>query len=744
MDLTRRDFLRAAGVSTAAGILFAGCAIPDRELIKQSPRDLPEDLATGLEDWYATSCGVCMEGHGVIVRVIDGRAKKIEGNPDHPTNRGKLLPGCLAGVQALYHPDRLRGPLRNGTATTWQAGEEELLRQLQQADPARTILITRPQRGHLGVVLQAFAQARGIEHFVLEPVEEAVLRAAVRQVFGQERLPFFDVANAASVLSIGADFLEQSASPLSYNVAYGNFRHGPNRARGVHIHAEPRFSVTAAAADAWLPVAPGQEGVLALSIAHVLVADGLADAAIVGQMGGAAALAAYAPEAVVEQVSLTPGAITVEKVREAAHQLADHRPALVIPGGTAAGQTNGLFNVAAALALNGLLGNVGAPGGIVFNPAPPLPELQDPTPPTNLTQWKALKERLDRGEIDLVLVHEANPAYMLESIRFGESLAKASSIVSFTNITDETTRLAGLVLPDNVYLESWGTDVPSMAPGYSVLTVQQPVVPPLIEMGGEVVYDSRPFGDVILRAGRALGYTAQLPWENMEVVVRDALQRLHQTNPGRGSVQGATFEAFWVGVLQRGGWWNRQDVSAVRWTPTPFPARTDPSFAGPTGADSYYLVPFSNSALLDGSGAYLPWLQSAPDPLTSAAWRTWVEVNNREAARRGFKDGDVVQVVSPAGAIEAIVYVHPATPPNVVSILRGRGHSASGRYAEGYGANVYAVQSDLAVQDVGAAAWAATRVTLTGTGRRVRLARFEGGMGGRVLDHSEIIQVTAG
>ena len=112
MDLTRRDFLRVAGASSVAGILFAGCAIPERELIKQSPRDMPEDLATGTEDWYATSCNICNERHGVVVRVLEGRAKKIEGNPDHPSNRGKVLPICLSGVHDVYHPDRLLTPTK--------------------------------------------------------------------------------------------------------------------------------------------------------------------------------------------------------------------------------------------------------------------------------------------------------------------------------------------------------------------------------------------------------------------------------------------------------------------------------------------------------------------------------------------------------------------------------------------------------------------------------------------------------
>src|SRR5581483_8877994 len=82
------------------------------ELQAQSPAQIPADTTAGFEQWYASTCRECGAGCGVIVRVLDGRAKKIEGNPAFPTNQGKLCARGQAGVQALYHPDRIAGPLR--------------------------------------------------------------------------------------------------------------------------------------------------------------------------------------------------------------------------------------------------------------------------------------------------------------------------------------------------------------------------------------------------------------------------------------------------------------------------------------------------------------------------------------------------------------------------------------------------------------------------------------------------------
>ena len=321
-----------------------------------------------------------------------------------------------------------------------------------------------------------------------------------------------------------------------------------------------------------------------------------------------------------------------------------------------------------------------------------------------------------------------------------------TTIVSFSMILDETASLADLILPDQSYLESWDTDAPDPAPGYAVLTVQQPVVQPLIDESRNLIHDARAFGDILLTVAGDLGHRNQLPWESMEALVRERLRALSDANPGRGSIQGATFEAFWVGVLQRGGWWDTRAVSDASWIPTLLPtAAVDGGVVEQPESDSYHLMPFVSVGLGAGAAAHLPWAQATPDPLTSVVWRSWVEVNSREARRRGFRDGDVVTVKSSAGEVDVPVNIHPGIPPNVVAVPLGRGHTESGQYAQGFGENILSVLGDDAtVQDLGAQAWASVKVTLTGTGRRIRLPRMEGGFTGLQLEGAEIIQLTTG
>ena len=124
----RRDFLKILG-ATGATTAVAGCSSERVEKLIPYVTS-PDNTVPGVSQYYATTCRECASACGVMAEVRDGRPIKLEGNPDHPLNRGAICATGLSAVQGLYNPDRYRSPMvREGAAlkpTTWAKAYELL------------------------------------------------------------------------------------------------------------------------------------------------------------------------------------------------------------------------------------------------------------------------------------------------------------------------------------------------------------------------------------------------------------------------------------------------------------------------------------------------------------------------------------------------------------------------------------------------------------------------------------------
>ena len=155
----------------------------------------------------------------------------------------------------------------------------------------------------------------------------------------------------------------------------------------------------------------------------------------------------------------------------------------------------------------------------------------------------------------------------------------------------------------------------------------------------------------------------------------------------------------------------------------------EPRFDGDAATYPFHFLPYASQAFNDGSAAHLPWLQEMPDPLTSAMWSSWVEINPQTAERLGVVQGDVIEVTSTQGTLRAPAMISPGIAPDIVAMPVGQGHESFTRYASGRGANPIAILAPLTESETGALAWAATRVKIARVGEADgRLILFAGGM----------------
>jgi anaerobic selenocysteine-containing dehydrogenase len=522
-------------------------------------------------------------------------------------------------------------------------------------------------------------------------------------------LPYYDLKNTRFLLSFGADYLGSWISPVHHGLGFGHSRQGRPGVRGRFVQIEPRMSLSGAAADEWIAANPGTEGILALGLAHHIVAEGHYRGSDTARWSRA--LAGYSAARVAEQTGVPAATIT-----RLADTFIDTSPSLAVGGGFTGSHSNAVDALVAVNALNYLAGNIGTAGGVVFNPTP-AGQVSHPRQASYRTMTE-LAEGARRGNIDVLIVNGTNPVFTLPpSAGFSDALAEIPLIVSLSSFMDETAVLADVILPSHTYLESWGDDFPEPGVGFSIGAVSQPVVSPL--------YNTRAAGDIILGLARALDLGDAIPWASMEELLKDGWRQLHDRVP---EARTESFESFWTGVL-RAGVWGEQTHRDPAFTLRPQAIDSigvdAPEFSGASEAYPFILQPYVSTTLHDGRSANLPWMQELPDPMTSVVYGSWVEMNPATAGELRLTEGDLVDVESPHGRIRAPVYIYPAIMPDVVAMPIGQGHFEYGRYAN-RGVNPIAILGPQIEPATGDLAWGATRVSITATGQRVELVKSGG------------------
>ena len=726
MKLTRRNFLAWAGIAATGAI---ACDLFDDELRVQSPALIPEDLVKGRDNWYATYDGSVPGGEGVLVRVMEGRAKKVRGNPRFPTNQGKQSATADTLLQSLYHPDRIAGPmLRNGPRGSGlyrSIGWEEALNRFNAAVDERgqgMLLITEDRKCSFAKICGAFADAFGGRHVAFGgAADDSAYRAAVKDVMGTDSLPFHDIANAYTLTSFGSDFLSTWGSPTAYSVAYGKFRSRPNMSdRGRHFHFGSRYSMTAANADKWIPINPGSEGYAAMALGWAVAATQL-ESPSVAQITGVAGpgpLSEFIPDALVDVLGIPDEVLGGQTVREFFENLARdymaHGGLAIGGGGEAGAYSNGQFNASAVLILNYLLGNVGHEGGLLPDPGSPISDSPTTAPVASLVDWQQIAGDISGVAASLVVIHNANPVHGLPaSVGLEAALGNENVVViSASQFLDETSAMADLLLPDRAALEDWGDDLPDPMPGYRLYAVQQPVVNPLADL------DPRSFPDVLLNAAATLGRGDTMPAASYEAMIRSNIEE--------------TLGADLTDTLMYGGWWDENVTGRVATPPEGTLARIArrAAPANLVGSGNFQLLPYEHHTLRDGRNAHLPWAQNTPDPLTTVTWQTWVDINEKQGKDMGLREGDVVNITTGAGSIQALVYLNPGTPPGVAAVPMGGGRKIGSDYATDRDAresgNVVSILEPVAVDGAGGLAWSSTRCSIAPTGDSMAVSKMEG------------------
>ncbi|RAU20375.1 formate dehydrogenase [Paramagnetospirillum kuznetsovii] len=262
----------------------------------RDPVSIP-DSEIGRSEVKTTTCYMCACRCGIRVHLRDGEVRYIEGNPDHPLNKGIMCAKGASGIMKQYSPARLTQPLKRKEGCergesafepiTWGEAFDTLserLGHLRATDPKKFALFTG--RDQMQALTGLFAAKFGTPNYAAHGGFCSVnMAAGMIYTFGGSFWEFGgpDLERAKLFIMIGTAE-DHHSNPLKRELAH--FKRGGGR----FIAVNPVRTGYAAIADEWVPIRPGTDGALLLALVREIIELGLFDRDFLVQYTNAAEL----------------------------------------------------------------------------------------------------------------------------------------------------------------------------------------------------------------------------------------------------------------------------------------------------------------------------------------------------------------------------------------------------------------------------------------------------------------------
>jgi len=323
--------------------------------------------------WVKTHCARMDHGGcGLLVGVKDNQVVQVKGDPEGFLNKGYTCYKGGVSHDRLYHPDRLRHPLKRagkrGEGRWQQISWEDAL-----SETAGSLLKIREAHGARAVGF-GVGMPKGLEHFVLirlanifgspNVIASQDVCHAPREVTGVHTCGFYPVADlhhpTRLVLSWASNLLSTSEEGQIASLLLDQLRNGAGL-----IVVDPRKTELAERADIWLQLRPGTAQALALGFLHVIIEESLYDKAFVedhtyGFDDLSRHVKAYSPEAVSE-ITWVPAGL----IRRAARRYAEAKPAALQWGNAIEHDVHAFDSARSLVCLMAVCGNLDVSGGNV-------------------------------------------------------------------------------------------------------------------------------------------------------------------------------------------------------------------------------------------------------------------------------------------------------------------------------------------------------------------------------------------
>ncbi len=662
----RRDFLKILGFGVGVAAL-ASCEAPVKKTIPYLVK--PEEIVPGVANYYASSFFDGRDYCSIVVKTREGRPIKIEGNELSAITKGGTSARIQASVLSLYDSSRIKSPLINKSAASWNAVDKAVMEKLTALYGSAPVVEDKKGKGAKGkdagtgktanvrilsstiispsthgVIGDFIKRYPGTKHITYDAVSFSGMRMANEASFGMAMIPSYRFDNAKAIVSFGADFLANWLSPIEYSKQYVANRKikGSNKTAEMskHIQFETALSLTGSNADERIAVKPSELGLTVLALYNKLS----------GNSGGGNL------------------AKDVEKaIEKAAKELSENKGNALVVCGSNDKDVQILVNE-----INTILGSYGSTIDIAT--------------PSHLQQGNdgevmELIEDMNNGKVDGLILYGVNPYYTLgkkQAEAFKNGCAKVGLKVTFADREDETAVIDGfIVAPDHHFLESWNDAEPKK--GHFSLT--QPTINPL--------FNTR------------CAQESLMTWAGSNWTYHAYIQDFWKKNyfhEGKTKEKHLMFEDFWNKSLQDGvtemvaevSTENTKDKPKAKEAPkdkskekaAPKSLNIDDSIASvakSAGGKDFELVIYEKVGIGNGNQANNPWLQEFPDPISKICWDNYLALSPGTAKSMNLKQGDMASVSAGDYSVEVVVLVQPGQAAGTGSLAMGYGRTNAGK-----------------------------------------------------------------
>lgn len=633
--VSRRKFLALLGASAA----LAGTACSDYrdkgEIIPYN--DKPEEITVGKPNFYASTCTSCAHSCGILIKTREGRPIKIDGNPDHPVNKGKTCAKGQASILDLYNPERIREPFirrnRLVTSVSWERANEDIINTLKKAGDKEIALvshtITSPTTKKL---LDEFKQKYpSAKIYSYELFDESTRLSSWKKLNGSGSFPQIKWNEAEIILSLEGDFLGTDGNRIENSRLFSNGRDIMKNTFNRLYVVEGNMSLTGMNSDYRLRLRPDAQYQFVKALSEAV-------------SGSSSSLKSFAGK-----YNLSVGILNnlVKDLRNKSGK------AIVYAGSSLPEYVH--------TEVNKLNSTIGADE--LYN------KNSQVTPQVALTNIKELEQlvnKINSGNVEAVIHFDSNPVFHFpDDLGYKEALEKVELSVSLTETNNETSAVSQYVIPINHNYEAWG-DANVRAGIYSL---QQPVI--------STLYNTRQKETVLLH------------WMDADKnklddkVYHEYLKKNWLENISSKVSGGSNSEKFWYSALHDGVVLTNESSVELN-DETLEISDSSPKVSDPKGIT----VVLRNSYFVgDGRFADNGFLQELPHPVSKITWDNYAAVSKTTAEKLNVNSDDIINIKVGNRSLEIPVFIQPGCADDVVYIELGYGRNVAGVVGTGVGFN---------------------------------------------------------